>query len=343
LLSYAWNKLDEAEKVSAGASNYEQIVDLFARLLINGCNRLFKQGLDRDYIPRSEVYIGIKGKIDFSASLKGNLFKQGKAICEFDEFESNVALNQILRATLFRLTKIEELDSRLSREAMSLYWRFQNVSDVELKSSLFLKARFHRNNSFYDLLIRISKMIFDATTLTEDRGSYLFKDFVRDERAMAYLFEEFVRNFYKKEMPEFQVSRPKIAWDAVALGESSLDFLPDMNTDICLESQTQRIIVDTKFYSETVSHYKESTSFHSNNLYQLYSYLRNLEADSDNYLNENASGLLLYPTVGDDYDERYLIGGHQIRIATVNLAKDWKYIDERLKYVTQLQSTSSKN
>lgn len=331
LLSYAWNKLDEAEKVSAGAADYSQIVDLFARLLINGCNKVLKQGLDRDYISRSEVYNGIKGKIDFTASLNRNLFRHGKAVCEFDEFEADVPLNQILRATLRRLTKVNALDAGLSKEAMSLYWRFQHVEDVELKSNIFLKVRVHRNNFFYDLLIRICRMIFDATTLREDRGSYIFKDFVRDEKAMAILFEEFVRNFYKREMPEFHVSRPKIKWDAVALDDSSIEYLPDMKTDICLESDTRKIIVDTKFYGDTVSINWGGERFHSSNLYQIYSYLRNLESDVSSSLNREASGMLLYPTIDNEYDQSYLIGGHKIRIATVDLGKEWQQIHTRLR------------
>lgn len=333
LLSYAWDKLDEADRISAGTSDYDQIVDLFARLLINGCNKLLKQGLERDYILKSEIYNGIKGKIDFSASLNRGLFRQGKAVCEFDEFAANVIVNQILRATLRILTKVDKLDAGLRSEARDVYRRFQDVSDVELAPSVFLKVRIHRNNAFYDLLIQICRMIFDATTLAEDRGHYIFKDFVRDERAMARVFEGFVKNFYKRETPEFRVSSPKIRWDAIALDNSSVEYLPEMKTDICLESDKKKIIIDTKFYQDTVSTNYGVDRFHSNNLYQIYSYLRNLESDASSSLNPDAFGLLLYPTVDIEYDQSYLIGGHKIRVATVDLRKEWREIYNRLEEI----------
>jgi 5-methylcytosine-specific restriction enzyme subunit McrC len=113
LLAYAWDRLDESDEVSAGISDYKDALNLFARVLVNGCNRLFKKGLDRDYVHSSEIYFGIKGKINFASSINGNHFDQGKAVCEFDEFQYNILQNEILKATLLRLSKNPDLDKRL--------------------------------------------------------------------------------------------------------------------------------------------------------------------------------------------------------------------------------------
>jgi 5-methylcytosine-specific restriction enzyme subunit McrC len=335
LLCYAWDKLEEGEKVRAGASDYRQSVDLFTRVLVNGCNRLFRLGLDRDYNMVSEKYNGVKGKINFPSSINGNLFRQGKAWCEFDEFESNILQNQILKATLLRISKVKGLDRNLYKEVVILYSRFTSVEAIELKAELFSKVRIHRNNSFYDLLLKISRYIFDSTSLNEDNGKYLFQDFVRDEKAMARLFESFLRNFYKRELTEYKVSSPKIEWMAEAVGNSDIELLPEMRTDICLESKTRKIIMDAKYYRDATAEYHGARRFNSNNLYQVYSYLRNLEVDDSSQLNKSAEGVLVYPTVDLTLDQTYSIGGHRIRLVTIDLNKDWRNIDTDLKAIVR--------
>ncbi|MEQ8303124.1 MAG: hypothetical protein RIB47_07015 [Cyclobacteriaceae bacterium] len=337
LLCYAWDKLDESEKISAGISDYREAIDLFTRVLLNGCNQLFKKGLDRDYNTITKTYSGIKGKINFSASINANAFDQGKAVCEFDEFEYNILQNQLLKGTLLRVSKIKELDRKLHKEAKELYLKFNEVEDIDIRLNQFSKVKIHRNNVFYDLLLRVCKMIVEATSLNENDGSYIFKDFIKDEKAMARLFEAFVRNFYRKEQSEYKVSSPKIAWIAEAIGNSNIDLLPEMRTDIVLESDDRKIVMDTKYYQETTAEFYGVKTFHSNNLYQVYSYVKNLEGDLSDARNLSSEGILLYPTVKEEYDQSYIIGGHKIRLATVNLSKDWREIDYKLKQLIMLQ------
>ena len=47
LLCYAWNKMQEKDIVDVNTSDYDQLPDLLGKVLINGCNRLLKQGLER--------------------------------------------------------------------------------------------------------------------------------------------------------------------------------------------------------------------------------------------------------------------------------------------------------
>lgn len=336
LLCYAWDRLDEGEKAAAGISDYKQAIDLFTRVLVNGCNHVLKRGLDRDYNAVTELYPGVKGKVNFSLSLNGSLFEQGRAICEFDEFQGNILQNQLLKATLLRISKITTLHPKLHKEVKTLYLRFLQVDDIEIKLPQFSLVKIHRNNSFYDLLLRICQMIIEATTLNEDNGSYIFKDFTRNKKAMAKMFEAFVRNFYKKEQNEYEVSTPKISWSAKGIGDSNVNLLPEMRTDIVLESPSRKIVIDTKYYTETTSEYFGVKTFHSTNLYQIYTYLRNLEDDKGNKLNEVAEGILLYPTVNFDYNESYMIAGHKIRLVTIDLSKDWRQIKETLIQIAML-------
>jgi len=330
LLSYAWNKLQEAERLEVSIGDYKDSLNLFTRLLVAAVNNLFKKGLDRSYIDVSKDYVGIKGKLNFKASLDKQLFKQGIANCNFDEFSSNVLQNRILKSTLRLITKLDAIDLRLKKDLWSCIYRFHGVDEIDLQLCHFQQVQIHRNNTEYDFPLRIALFIVENIVLDEQSDTYFFRDFTRDEKAMASLFEDFVRNFYAREQSYYQVCREDIRWEAIALHDSDLSLLPKMQTDISLESPSHKIIIDTKFYKETLSIHYDTQKFHSNNLYQIYSYLNNIEKDSRNFRNAMCDGMLLYPTTKKEIDASYKIGKHKIRIATVNLGDEWGGISRRL-------------
>jgi len=107
--------------------------------------------------------------------------------------------------------------------------------------------------------------------------------------------------------------------------------LPSMRTDIVLDSEVEgrRVVVDTKFNSiVTPGWYREET-LRSGYVYQIYAYLRSQEGNGDP-LSDNASGLLLHPSVGEMINESVTIQGHEIRFATVDLSADARTIRAQL-------------
>ena len=96
---------------------------------------------------------------------------------------------------------------------------------------------------------------------------------------MAGLFEAFVRNFYKLEQNTYKCEALKISWQAESLDEESRGYLPRMQTDICLTSQDRKIILDCKYYKDTLQRHWDKSTIHSTHLYQLFAYLRNKEVD----------------------------------------------------------------
>ena len=146
---------------------------------------------------------------------------------------------------------------------------------------------------------------------------------------MAALFEAFVLNFYKRELQGYHVSAPFIQWDAEPLDESSLDYLPRMETDIVLKSDSRTIIIDTKYYQETMKKGQYGKrKINRDNLFQIFSYVENYKKPV-----KNLEGMLLYPVVQDEVSQSYLIHGNKISVKTVNLDKPWKEIEKRLKEI----------
>lgn len=104
-----------------------------------------------------------------------------------------------------------------------------------------------------------------------------------------------------------------------------------METDITLEDYAEKIIIDAKYYRETMTINYDKEKIKSNNLYQLFSYLLNQEDKTLKTI--NAKGILLYPTIEKEYDLQYKYKSHMIEIRTINLNSNWKLISDRLKEI----------
>jgi 5-methylcytosine-specific restriction enzyme subunit McrC len=323
LLCYAWDKLDESDIVDVKAISTTELIDLFAKILINCTASLLKRGLDRYYIENEYSVNGIKGKLNLSASVKQNTLSSNKTICRYDEFDYDILHNQILKTTISKLLRAKNLDNELKDELHRLFIKMPPISEIQIRNYHFKKIRLYKNNYNYDFILKVCQIINENLFIDESSGKYKFKDFLQEEKAMARLFESFVRNFYKIEQSEFLVKRENIRWKFVPERETDLLMLPIMPTDISLISSSRKIIIDTKFYKEAFkARYSQSQDkINSNHLYQLFSYLMNQESDLK--ITKTCEGILLYPAVGEDFRFSYSYKNHRIRVLSINLDLDW--------------------
>lgn len=340
LLCYAWKKLDERDRVAVSAENFKEMLDLLAKVLINSTRILLKRGIDRSYINVTSEFAGIKGKLELNATLKTHLLQKQRTICSFDEFSSNILTNRILFTTLQRLMRTNGLDITLRNETKSLLWRFSDIEQIELSNKIFEQIRLNRNNKFYEFILNVCHLIYENSLLDEKTGEWQFKDFTRDEQKMNRLFEDFLRNFYAIEQSEYKVRRENIYWQFSATENQHLQFLPLMQTDITLENETAKIVINAKFYRETLKTNYGSEKINSANLYQIFSYLLNQRKMDDK--TRRTAGILLYPTIDQEYDLYFQFQDHPIFVKTINLNDNWGSIEKRLKEIITLPLLSTR-
>jgi 5-methylcytosine-specific restriction enzyme subunit McrC len=329
LLCYAWNKLDERERVDISIDDNTELIDLFAKVLLNATKMLLKRGIDKSYIDTSEEVLGVKGKIQISQTLKSNLLLKQKTICTFDEFSSNILSNRILVSTIHKLIRTKGLNRELKAELQKVLRMLSGIEPIQITTPIFKQIKLNRNNRFYGFVLNVCQIIHESTLPSEVKGLYKFSDFTRDERKMNQLFEAFIRNFYRIEQKRYtKVKKETIKWDFDITDSSSALYLPQMETDITLENDTEKIVIDAKYYRETMTINYDKERIKSSNLYQLFSYLLNQQDGSEK--TKKATGMLLYPTIAADYNLDYKYQEHSIQIRTVNLNTNWENIAARL-------------
>jgi len=207
---------------------------------------------------------------------------------------------------------------------------FPDVKRIVLRKTHFKQIRLNRNNRFYGFILKVCELIFENLLPSEEAGKYLFSDFRRDEGKMRTLFEKFLLNFYRLEQKEYRAKGEQLTWQMETLDEDSATYLPTLNTDISLIGKERKIIIDAKFYKDTLSVGRYGNQrVRSAHLYQIFAYLMHQENPMDKKT-LSAKGILLYPEVGKSCDLNYRYREHDIQVKTVNLMVEWREIRRQL-------------
>ena len=162
-------------------------------------------------------------------------------------------------------------------------------------------------------------MVINGLLLTTEDGTYRLAEYFDPEKEYR-LFQKFVFSYFKKEHTDIKTKAPHIEWELDTIPiPMYMDLLPQMETDIVLEYDGRTIIIDTKYY-ERMFQSRLGTSkktFISNNLYQIFSYVKNYNPGSGS----DISGMLLYAQTDEDIepDYTYEMSGNKISIKSLDL------------------------
>ena len=106
-----------------------------------------------------------------------------------------------------------------------------------------------------------------------------------------------------------------------------------MKSDITLTYDENILIIDTKYYSQSMQKIElyNSKTIHSNNLYQIFTYVKNKDINK----NGKVSGMLLYAKTNEDIipNSEYIMSGNKIMVRTLDLNKDFKFIAQSLNKI----------
>ncbi|GAA3944909.1 5-methylcytosine restriction system specificity protein McrC [Hymenobacter algoricola] len=325
LLCYAWNRLPEQEVLlSTTATAFHRPLELLARVLTTGTRRLLRRGLENTYAEREQELPELRGRLLLTDTLSRDLLRRGRAVCRFDELGPATPFNQLLLGALTQLSTVRSLPAPLRQELRALRRRFPaDLAPTPLSTLTLRRVRRLRLPGTEAFLLNVLELIHHcALPEAATTGRTRFRDFRRDERLMAQLFEAFVRNFYRLEQRHFRVLSETIQWQAQAATAEALALLPAMITDTSLESPARKIILDTKYYAAALRPRYDQQKLISPHLYQLYAYLQNQPALPGQQL----GGILLYPAATQAVDVRYTLGGHSVRVVTLDLNQPWPSI-----------------
>lgn len=332
MLSYAFTTLNQGGYENVATEEFDNLHNLFAAVLAKGIGRQLKQGLYREYQRRRENIAVLRGKIDMPGTIHNRLARKRVLTCEYDELSENNLLNQILKTTVMILLRYATVDIEYKTDLKKELLFFSNVDAIDPTSIQWSSIRFQRNNNTYRMLVSLCQLVLEGMLLTTDDGEYKLATFI-DEQRMSRLYEKFILEYYGKECPQVKATASQIPW---ALDDGIGTMLPMMQSDIMLSQGNRVLIIDAKYYTHTTQAQYDVHTLHSNNLYQIFTYVKN----KDTAFGEKphtVSGMLLYAKTDETIqpDNVYQMSGNQISVKTLDLNRDFSEIAAQLNAIVR--------
>lgn len=332
MLSYAFQLLNQKDDELIEKESFDNIHNLFAAILSRGIAVQLKQGIYREYISKQEELSVMRGKINIQGTVKDRLQHKQLLSCEYDELSENNLFNQILKSTSEILMKSDYVEREYTNLLRKQMLFFSGIDTIDLTNVRWSSLRFHRNNQSYRMLISVCQLISEGMLLSTDKGDYRMAQFIDDQR-MSRLYEKFLLEYFTRHYPEISVNSAQIPW---ALDDGIGTMLPVMQTDITLEKDNTVLIIDAKYYSHTTQVNFDKHSIHSNNLYQIFTYVKNRECQFGDEVH-SVSGMLLYAKTDEEIqpDQDYQMSGNRISVKTLDLNVEFEKIKEQLDKIVK--------
>ena len=330
MLAYAFQALRGRGYRDVATEEFDDVADLLAAILARGVESQVRRGLGREYVSRVESLSTPRGRIDVTASLKDGSYLRRRLVCDYDELSVDTNMNRVLKATMAMLLR-SGVDRARRAELRRLLPFFSQVSDIGL-ADIDWHMRFDRDNQTYRMLMGVCWLACEGLLQTQSDGTRRLADFINEQR-MCRLYEKFVLEYYRREHPGLHAGAPHIAW---ALDDGCDELLPVMRSDVTLSHGDRVLVIDAKYYSHVMQERFGRLSVHSGNLYQVFSYVKNLDAGLGAGTRE-VSGMLLYAATDEDVqpDVTYRMSGNRIDVRTLDLDQPFERIREQLDLVAE--------
>lgn len=329
MLSYAFQELKRRNYDDIDKEDFERVQDLFAEILYKGMAMQLKQGLYREYIEKHDTLPILKGKLDIRETIRNRVQRKNVLSCEFDELSENNIFNQIIKTTACILVREKSVSRARKVQLKSLLPFFDGVEEVNPFTIRWNMLRYQRSNQTYKMLMNICFFVLDGMLMTDESGAYKMATF--SDEHMNRLFEKFVLEYYKVHHKEVSANTEHIEWNIDLEKSPMIDFLPAMKTDITLRKDNHVLIIDTKYYGHTLQYSFNKATIHSNNLYQVFSYVKNEDKGNTG----DVEGMLLYAKTQEEIspDLDAVFGKNRIRVKTLDLNKEFKDIAAQLENI----------
>lgn len=328
MLSYAFQILNEQGYKKIATEQFNNVAELCTAILTKGVLVQLKRGLGREYIEQTESLSSPRGRIEISESVKTRSMIRKQLICSYDDFSVNSYLNRIIKTTMEILLHADISKAR-KKELRKLLLYFCDVELLDVHTINWC-LHYNRNNQAYRMLISVCYLVIKGLLQTNSDGTIRLMDFL-DEQRMCRLYEKFILEYYRIEFPQISASPSQISW-AVDDGISAM--LPVMQSDIMLTYENKVLIIDAKYYSHTTQAQYDTNTLHSNNMYQIYTYVKNKDAEFEDRPH-TVSGMLLYAKTDETIqpDNAYLMCGNKVSVKTLDLNCEFAQIAAQLNAI----------
>lgn len=328
LMLYASKFYEAGTESLDGAEQYPELLpDLLAEILVASVCERIRKPLTPVFAMTSRDLRRVRGRIDVLRTETHQLLRRGQIACRFDELTIDSPRNRMVLAALSALAPLVHsklLASECRNQSRALE-RMGVSASYSARDAKALHVRLTRNDTQDRRMVQAAQLALALALPKDTTAPHGITRKTLDLHEFRRLFEAAVGGFYKATLESHDwhvLPGRKLAWGAEWATDGASALMPQMKTDIILENakDCRRIVIDTKFTSILAHGKYGKETFKSGHLYQLYTYVRTQEQESDP-LSAASEGMLLYPATGQSIRESIQLSGHKMTAATVDLTR----------------------
>lgn len=299
------------------------IARFVAFALLSAVSRLLEGGLYREYVPRQESIVPIRGRIALGRQIARYGSLKHRHVCAWPELTTDTPENRVVAASLRLLPRMldpnREEERTAARKARALLVRLEGVKAVPRReaTALLRGINRHRLNAAYGPALGLCRLVLHSMSFDEQEGPYPFASFLVN---MPRLFESFLTARLRLLLPQYglrAVAQRRDYLDEDRLVGIRPDLLVysqrrDEHNELAQPRRGPSTVLDFKYRLHT-----EPGAGLNGDLYQLGAY-------ADRY--GLHSGGLVYPQFGGNDGHTAPVhlklkgSGKQLHLLTVNLA-----------------------
>lgn len=324
MLAFVYDQLRYSGFQKLGTEDFKDGYHLLGKLFLHACRLQLTRGFPHDYRMYTEATSHPHGQIQMTESIVQGTLMNKQVIVEDDSFSVDIPENQLVKMVLTNMMSSQLFPQNQRLLAKKIWRSFWPVSDMAPNAYWRIKRQIHRLGRHNSLLVLLSEILFEGKIFANSQQNLQMLDI--EDQLMSRLYEKFLLKYYQQHFPDLEVKSAYIPWSLDGLGNSDL---PKMHSDVRICGKHRTVILDAKYYQHSFQRHFDVKTFHSNNIYQILSYVLN---ESKTGSNSDVEGILLYAKTDEKTvaDGDLMILGHRFRIKTLDLNVDWKHLTAQL-------------
>lgn len=264
----------------------ETVLELLIRLFCAKLTDAVRQGMPRHYLEHEDHLPALRGRLDVTRQFSKLAVSPQKLACRFDALSPNIALNQVMRATVSKLSRLSGAPDN-QRSLRELSFVYADIAEVPPNALRWDRIILDRTNRRWRDLLSLARLFLSdrhqqTSAGTIDGHALLFE--------MNVLFEAYVERILSRALAGtgFRVSSQGGHRDCLYEGETGrFRTRPDL---IVRQGEKIVLIIDTKWKRMTPRIDDPKQGVSQADVYQLMAY---------GQLYDCPTVMLLYPHHGD--------------------------------------------
>lgn len=288
----------------------EILIRLFSEKLVDAV----RKGMPRRYVAHEDDLATLRGRLDVTRQFTVLAANPSRLACRYDALSPDIALNQIMKASVTRLARIARFAEN-QRRLRELAFAYAEIVDVPVSALRWDALVLDRTNVRWHELLSMAKLLlgerFQTTSAGGSKGfSLLFE--------MNTLFEEYVARMVRRTLAGSDLSVVSQGGRMYCL-ETENGGLFQTKPDILVKRGRQVVqVIDTKWKRIAARIDDKKRGVSQADVYQMMAYGRLYDCSRLTLLYPHHAGLLC--DEGLQASHRVVGSDHWLETATVDVA-----------------------